>query len=99
MRAQVYADQVGFRTALVLKLHKVQESRSLTADSDTLLIFTLVSVLVFGFMSLKPDIWVSITPFWLRGSDRLAVTDRWLGIITVVGVLVNLALMLTVWKG
>ena len=72
----------------------------LPTASATLWGFTLASLLLFGFMTWKPEIWVSITPFKrTRNRDKLSATYRWLGAIVVAGVLVNLALMLTLWKG
>ncbi len=70
-----------------------------SADTAILWGFTLASLLVFGFMSLKPHVWVSISPFKTRDRNRLVAIYRWLGAIVVAGVLINVILMLTLWKG
>jgi hypothetical protein len=62
-----------------------------TTNRELLIGFSIASVLLFGFIAWRPQVWVSLTPIKPWSVERLATIYRWIAIITLAGVLVNLS--------
>jgi hypothetical protein len=62
-----------------------------TTNRELLIGFSIASVLLFGFIAWRPQVWVSLTPIKPCSVERLATIYRWIAIITLAGVLVNLS--------
>ena len=64
------------------------------ASNRVLLIgFSVASLLLFGFIAWKPQVWASLTPIKPCSVERLATIYRWIAIIALAGVLTNLLVL------
>lgn len=49
-----------------------------------------ISFVMFGFVAWKPNVWVSLTPFRPCDDVKLAKIYRWIAVLVVVSLAINL---------
>jgi hypothetical protein len=66
----------------------------LSAALITVLLFYAASVCLFGFIAWKPHIWVAMTPFKWTNNTKLMKVYRWMAVIVLCGIPIDLLLRL-----